>query len=68
MSPEQSKAVMGRVIAAEWNESMIGRWNDGVDGYPASLLAVLWMTTKDEALKYIDEVCPKAWFRQIFAE
>lgn len=67
MWPDQAMEVLEMVKADEANKAMIGRWSDSVEGYPASLIAVLWLSVKDVALQYIDANCPTAWFRTMFA-
>lgn len=67
MFPDQAAAVMEQVIANS-ESSMDKRWNDNEADYAPSIQAVLWITVKIEALKYIDANCPEAWFRPTFAE
>jgi hypothetical protein len=62
--PEQASEVMRRVRENS-DESMQNRWYDEVEGYPPQLLNILLYTAKQEALDYIDETCPKAWFRPL---
>jgi hypothetical protein len=66
--PDQVDEVVKRVKAAPENEVMAYRWNDDTDGYPPAMLGILWFTTKRHALAYIDETCPQAWFRPLFAD
>ena len=66
MWPGQAQAIVDRVKAAKRNESMEGRWDDQIEDYPPQMLAVLWMSVRTEALVYIDENCPQAWFRPMF--
>ena len=66
MWDNQAVAVMEMMKADEVNESMAHRWNDNVEDYPLSMLAILWMKAKGTALKYIDANCPEAWFRPMF--
>ena len=42
------------------------RWNEDVSTYPASMLAVLWMGTRHEAVKWIDENKPQHFARMMF--
>jgi hypothetical protein len=48
------------------NDTMDNRWNDKISDYPEFLLAIIWLSIKDAALKYIEENCPEAWFKPIF--
>lgn len=65
---KQADDVLERVIAndADTSETMKGRWNDRASDYPPIMTAVLWMSVKDEALKWIDEKMPKHWARPMF--
>lgn len=66
MFPEQSSAVLSRVKANPANEPMAGRWQDDAEGYPKEIMLLAWYSTKTEALAFIDETCPRAWFRPMF--
>lgn len=68
MFKEQAEEVVRRVMADPANEAMQGRWNDDVEGYPAPLMAAIWLSVKGAALDYIVENYPKAWFRSQFEE
>lgn len=48
------------------NDSMKDRWDEPIDAYPHPVLITLWFNVKDEALDFIKETCPEAWFRPIF--
>ena len=47
--------------------SMSERWNHDMEGYPASVQAGLWLTTKHCALEWIDANLPLAFYRAMFA-
>lgn len=47
---------------------MQGRWDDDIAGHPPVVVNLLWLSLKSIALEYIDETCPKAWFRPLFAD
>lgn len=66
MFDDQAMAVFNRVETDEANRSMLGRWDESTEGYPAAMLAVLRLATNRAALQYIDEVIPLAWFRPMF--
>ena len=57
--------VLERMKADPGNEAM-DRWTDSIDGYPPQFVAWLWAMTKQEALAWIDEALPLAWFRPMF--
>jgi hypothetical protein len=67
MFVNQVDAVVERVKAAPENEPMAQRWGHSINGYPAAMVNVLWLTVKTHALEYIDAECPQAWFRPLFA-
>ena len=65
--PEQAKAVMEVIKKSEITKAMVShRWGDDIEGYPAPVLMVLWMSSKSIALEWIDENCPQAFFRPMF--
>lgn len=67
MFREDAEKVVQNVIAHPSNEAMQGRWDDDIAGYPPQMLNVLWFTVKSFAVEWIDENCPQAWFRPLFA-
>lgn len=60
----QAEEVVKRVMDDPANRAV--HWNDAAEGYPKELLAVLWYAVKREALAYIEENCPKVWYRSQF--
>lgn len=66
MFPDQAKAVVEKAMEHKANEAMKGRWNDSIDGYPKPLLVALTLSINDAAVAYIEEKCPKAWFKPMF--
>jgi hypothetical protein len=48
-------------------KTMAGRWDDDADGYPPQMIAVLWMSFKFTADKWLAEHKPKHWARPMFA-
>ncbi len=68
LSDQQAQEVMDREIEedAEGQKLMAHRWNDRMEDYPAAMLNVLWFSVRRRTLQYIDEKCPKAWFRPMF--
>ena len=70
MWDNQADAVLAQMKVDDENgfvHPMKGWWTDDVEGYPNSLLAVLFVTADRVALQWIDENKPKAWFRPMFA-
>lgn len=66
--PEQHiDAVVKRAKESPMNDGMEGRWGDDMEGYPPTILSILWLAVKTITVEYIDEVMPQAWFRPMFA-
>lgn len=42
-------------------------WDRPASEYPEPFYNVLWVMIKPIALQWIDENCPQAWFRPMFA-
>ena len=61
---EQAEQILERCIQKK--DSMQDRWDEPIDSYPRSVLTTIWLNIKDEALDFIKETCPEAWFRPIF--
>ena len=66
MFAADANAVIEQTIVAPEAESMQGRWNDDMAGYPPIMSKVLWLTVRLNALKWIDANAPQAWFRPMF--
>jgi hypothetical protein len=64
LNPVQIIEVMARV--KELPETKTIHWNDPIDGYPLPFKVTIWFVTKNEALAWIDETCPEAFFRELF--
>lgn len=60
----QAEEIMEKVMTN--NPMMEGRWSERTSNYPENLTNIIWMGIEDEALKYIKENCPQAWFRPMF--
>ena len=43
-------------------------WDRPSDEYPLEMYAVINLILKREALSYIDQNCPRAWFRPMFCD
>lgn len=65
MWPNEAQAVMASVKESPVMESMKGRWGQAAEGYPPQMLGVLWMTVKDEAVKWIDANKPQHWAKAL---
>jgi len=63
---EQSAAIMD-IIKADKSARGV-RWSELVEGYPDAFRGALLMFAGSEAVAWIDENCPRAWFRSVFAE
>lgn len=66
MMPMQADEVMQSFMHDQRDSGMRGRWYDDPTGYPPVLYNLQWGLVCTYALKYIDEQCPKAWFRPVF--
>ena len=67
MFASDAAAVIDQTIASPEAESMQGRWDDDMAGYPQIMTNIVWMTVRLNALKWIDANAPEAWFRPMFA-
>lgn len=61
--PDEIKAIIEQVKAK--TPAMEHRWNDDVTGYPPELMATLWMSTKHEAVAWIDANKPEHFARNM---
>jgi len=68
MFPDEATKIVDELKGLPQNKPMNGRWDEPEDDYPPVLITALWLTTKQLALAYIDENCPMAWYRPLFAE
>lgn len=66
MFPNDAAKVMTLVKADAANEPMASRWNDDIEGYPAALIKMLWVSVRRTAAAYIAEHQPLAWYRPLF--
>ncbi len=64
MFDNQAKAVVDKVMGN--NPQMEGRWGEKTTEYPQNLTNIIWLSVKHEALEFIKENCPQAWFRPMF--
>lgn len=70
MFPNQADEVMSRAMPTI--EKLVPdyrvTWDRPATEYPAAVYAVMWSITKPIALAWIEENCPKAWFKPMFME
>jgi hypothetical protein len=68
MFDEQAEEVMKAFIpkADSLATSYQITWDRPAEEYAPSLYSVLSITLKEEAIKWIDTNCPKAWYREMF--
>lgn len=64
----QCDQIMARVKAGPVGAPMVGRWGERPDTYPEGFMGTLWVATRREALVFVDETCPAAWFRPLLAD
>lgn len=64
--PDEAQAVLEKMQADPANKDMGGRWGDREEGYPKELLACLWVSAENNALKWIDENKPMHFARGCF--
>lgn len=67
MFEDQAEAVVDRAIEDKVNESMSHRWDDSIDAYPKTMLAVLTFAVRGAAVAWIEENCPQAWYKPMFS-
>ena len=60
------ETVLARIKSNPDNSTL--RWSDDVEHYSPLLKTTVWLIAKQSALAYIDETCPRAWFRIMFTE
>lgn len=66
MFPDQARAVLAMMKTDPANEVIKERWGHDIAGYGDIMINVLWANAKYNALRYIDENIPRAWFRPLF--
>lgn len=64
----QAEGVLEASKQSQILDSMILRWDDEAEGYPAQLLTAVWVEICAQAVIWIDANLPMAWFRPLFAE
>ena len=66
MFDEQVSAVMDSATTHEMFSELKGRTHEDESSYPPIMRHICVISIKVVALEYIDEHCPKAWFRPCF--
>ncbi len=73
MWPREARVLMEQLERDSADETsplhtMHHRWDDDVEAYPKAILALSWLELQRRALSWIDENCPKAFYRAVIAE
>jgi hypothetical protein len=68
MFQDQADTVIKRYTETPIGDSMKGRWDEDSDAYPSQLMPVVIIGLRHEALTFIIEKCPQAWFRPMFED
>ena len=63
--PDEATVVVESTMKQEACDQV--KWNDSAECYPPQLLAVLALSARELAVKYIDENKPKHFARPMFA-
>lgn len=56
MSAFQCDEIFARVVADEDNHAMRDHWQDDISGYPEVVMKILWKSTRQKALEYIEGI------------
>lgn len=62
----EANAVIERIKAIPSLSTV--HWSGNYESYPQEFLAVLWLQVELTTLEWIDNTCPQAWYRPLFAE
>ena len=65
LTADEAQAVIAAYKANPAHEDM-KEWNEQTHDYPSTMLAIVWMGIKNEALTWIDANNPLAWYRPMF--
>ena len=65
---DQAKAVMEKVKKSPAMEVMKHQWRDPASSFPAPFINCLWLQTRIDAVKWLDENAPKHWARAMLAD
>jgi len=63
MFESHAEEVLKRAIPKIEESSENITWDSPADGYPDVVLATFWVTVKTEALEWIDDNLPQAWYK-----
>lgn len=59
LGPADIEAIMRNIMAAESNEAMVNRWDDGVQGYPDEFVHMVCNAGAQGAIVWLEEHKPK---------
>ncbi len=69
MFESQAQKVFEQYITKTSNNDQDSRWwDDPITDYPPSIHAIIIMAANREAMTWIDQELPKAWYRPIFEQ
>ena len=67
MWPEEATAIMDSAMpVVDDIDDYKMHWNGPAEEYPDAMYAILYLTIRPIALKYIDDNIPEAFFREMF--
>ena len=66
MLESQAEQVFAQALPRLASDHYKPSWASPKDTYPTAMYTVWLVILTDEALKWIDTNCPKAWFRPMF--
>ena len=55
-----------QMVYDEGDNELKSRWLDNADDYNSVVIDVLWIAVCRNAVKWIDQNCPKHWARSVF--
>lgn len=59
---------ISEIIEATKSLSDFVKWDDNTTDYPDTVLRVIVVSVNRQAIIWIDENCPKAWYRPLFLD
>lgn len=63
---DQAEIILDRFKNLESSKALDGRWNDTETGYPEALMTSIIVSLNHVVIEWINEHCPKAWYRELF--
>jgi hypothetical protein len=61
------EAILTRTINDPSNEAMADRWDDDIEGYPPNFPSIVLYSLRKNAVAWVDENLPEAFWRPLFA-